>query len=166
MQSLSITNGLSYTGSLFIKKGELTSIILQSNSSSRWVASATFDVENGVVTSGTWEIEEYGNGWYRCSISGNAVQTTTAAGLEMYTSTGAGRDGDGLQGAATSSGNILPNGTRNSLSFDRGDALSDFSGKTKEIAYYNEILTDLELETRTSYRSLNEMVTELNLNAL
>jgi hypothetical protein len=95
-QSLSITNGLSYTGSIFIKKGELTSIILQSNSSSRWVASATFDVENGVVTSGTGEIEDYGNGWYRCSISGNAVQTTTAAGLEMYTSLGAGRDGDGL----------------------------------------------------------------------
>lgn len=95
-QSLSITNGLSYTGSIFIKKGELSSIILQSNSSSRWVASATFDVENGVVTSGTGEIEDYGNGWYRCSISGNAVQTTTAAGLEMYTSVGAGRDGDGL----------------------------------------------------------------------
>ncbi len=95
-QSLSITNGLSYTGSIFIKKGELTEITLQSNSSSRWVASAIFDVENGVVTSGTGVIEDYGNGWYRCSISGNAVQTTTVAGLEMYTSVGTGRDGDGL----------------------------------------------------------------------
>ena len=95
-QSLSVQNGLSYTGSIFIKKGELTSIILQSNSSSRWVASATFDVENGLVTSGTGVIEDYGNGWYRCSISGNAVQTTTVAGLEMYTSVGAGRDEDGL----------------------------------------------------------------------
>ena len=36
----------------------------------------------------------------------------------------------------------------------------------KKLAYYDEILTDLELETLTSYRSLNEMVTELNLNAL
>ena len=41
-----------------------------------------------------------------------------------------------------------------------------FYGKTKEIAYYDEILTDEELEYMTSYRSLNEMVTELNLNAL
>ena len=37
---------------------------------------------------------------------------------------------------------------------------------TKEIGYYDEILTDEELEYMTSYRSLNEMVTELNLNAL
>ncbi len=65
-QSLSITNGLSYTGSIFAKKGELTSVVLQSNSSSRWVASATFDLENGVVTSGNGVIADYGNGWYRC----------------------------------------------------------------------------------------------------
>ena len=44
--------------------------------------------------------------------------------------------------------------------------INPFYGKTKEIGYYDEILTDLELETLTSYRSLNEMVTELNLNAL
>jgi len=37
---------------------------------------------------------------------------------------------------------------------------------TKELGYYDEILTDEELEYMTSYRSLNELVTELNLNAL
>ena len=73
---------------------------------------------------------------------------------------------DGFKVATSSSGNIFPNGTLNSLSFDRGDALSDFYGKTKEIAYYDTALTDEELEYLTSYRSLNEMVTELNLNAL
>ena len=52
------------------------------------------------------------------------------------------------------------------LAFDDGDGNNDFYGKTKEIAYYDEILTDLELETLTSYRSLNELVTELNLNEL
>ena len=41
-----------------------------------------------------------------------------------------------------------------------------FYGKTKEIGYYNEILTDLELETLTSYRSWEEMVKELNLNII
>jgi len=95
-QSLSITNGLSYTGSIFAKKGELTSLRLASNSNSRWVAGAEFNLENGTVTSGTGVIENYGNGWYRCSISGNAVQTTTVAGFEIYTSVGVGRDGDGL----------------------------------------------------------------------
>ena len=40
-----------------------------------------------------------------------------------------------------------------------------FYGNTKEIAVY-DTLTDAELETLTSYRSLSEMVTELNLNTL
>ena len=54
----------------------------------------------------------------------------------------------------------------NTLNFDGGLGFQDFYGKTKEIAYYDEILTDVELEYLTSYRSLNELVTELNLNAL
>ena len=95
-QSLSITNGLSYTGSIFVKKGELSVVRLASNSTSRWDAGAEFNLENGTVTSGTGVIEDYGNGWYRCSISGNAVETTTVAGFEIYTSVGAGRDGQGL----------------------------------------------------------------------
>ena len=41
-----------------------------------------------------------------------------------------------------------------------------FRGKTKEIGYYDTALTDEELEYLTSYRSLNELVTELNLNEL
>ena len=39
-------------------------------------------------------------------------------------------------------------------------------GKTKEIAYYDTILTDLELETLTSYKSWTSMVNELNLNII
>ena len=58
------------------------------------------------------------------------------------------------------------NGTLTELSFYRGDNNFDFYGKTKEIGYYDTALTDLELETLTSYRSLNELVTELNLNTL
>ena len=52
------------------------------------------------------------------------------------------------------------------LSFFEQGTTNPFYGKTKEIAYYDTILTDAELEYLTSYRSLNEMVTELNLNAL
>jgi hypothetical protein len=54
----------------------------------------------------------------------------------------------------------------NEVRFDDGDGNVPFYGKTKEIAYYDTVLTDLELETLTSYRSLNELVTELNLKAL
>ena len=52
------------------------------------------------------------------------------------------------------------------INFSYPDEANPFQGKTKEIGYYDEILTDLELETLTSYRSLNELVTELNLNEL
>jgi hypothetical protein len=54
----------------------------------------------------------------------------------------------------------------NSLNFDRVDNGNNFYGKTKEIGYYDAVLTDSELEYLTSYRSLNELVTELNLNTL
>ena len=51
------------------------------------------------------------------------------------------------------------------ISFDTA-SLNDFHGKTKELGYYDTALTDEELEYMTSYRSLNELVTELNLNTL
>jgi len=43
---------------------------------------------------------------------------------------------------------------------------NSFYGKTKELGYYDTALTDEELEYMTSYRSLNELVTVLNLNKL
>ena len=52
------------------------------------------------------------------------------------------------------------------LAFDDGSGANDFYGKTKELAYYDTALTDAELETLTSYSSLSELVTELNLNTL
>ena len=71
---------------------------------------------------------------------------------------------NGFEIGTDTNGNI-PSGL-SKLSFNSGTTAAPFYGKTKEIAYYDEILTDEELEYMTSYRSLNEMVTELNLNAL
>ena len=59
----------------------------------------------------------------------------------------------------------LPTGL-NQLDFDYGTGQFPFYGKTKEIGYYDEILTDLELETLTSYRTWEAMVKELNLNII
>lgn len=52
------------------------------------------------------------------------------------------------------------------LAFDDGGGSLPFYGKAKGINVYQTALTDAELEYLTSYRSLAEMVTELNLNAL
>jgi len=71
---------------------------------------------------------------------------------------------NGLKVSTDSSGST-PIGL-DSLQFNGGSGTLDFHGKTKEIAYYDTALTDEELEYLTSYRSLNELVTELNLNTL
>jgi len=52
------------------------------------------------------------------------------------------------------------------LEFRRGNGTSDFYGKTKQVGYYNTALTDLELETLTSYTSWVSMVNALNLNII
>ena len=54
----------------------------------------------------------------------------------------------------------------NKINFDFGQGSFDFYGKTKEIGYYDTALTDLELETLTSYRNWVSMVNELNLNII
>ena len=62
-------------------------------------------------------------------------------------------------------GGLLPTGL-NTLNFNDGAGGADYYGKTKEIGYYDTVLTDLELETLTSYRTWEEMVKELNLNII
>ena len=52
------------------------------------------------------------------------------------------------------------------LKFSNGSNDFPFYGKTKEIGYYDTALTDLELETLTSYKSWTSMVNELNLNII
>ena len=73
---------------------------------------------------------------------------------------------NGIEFDSNLSGSIFNANTLTEIAFDLGDGSNDLYGKTKELGYYDEILTDLELETLTSYRSLNELVTVLNLNEL
>ena len=73
---------------------------------------------------------------------------------------------NGFKVGEDTSGTLNPQGTFTKLSFLRGASQLPFYGKTKEIGYYDAVLTDAELETLTSYRSLSELVTELNLNTL
>jgi hypothetical protein len=61
---------------------------------------------------------------------------------------------------------IFPSNTLDDLKFGVVGSGSNFYGKTKEISYYDTALTDLELETLTSYRTWLSMVKELNLNVI
>ena len=62
-------------------------------------------------------------------------------------------------------GSTFSDGTLTDLNFDFGGSFN-FYGKTKELGYYDTALTDLELETLTSYRNWVSMVNELNLNII
>jgi len=73
---------------------------------------------------------------------------------------------NGFEVATDTSGVTFSANTLNTFQFDRGNGAEDFYGKTKELGYYDTALTDEELEYMTSYRSLNELVTVLNLNKL
>jgi hypothetical protein len=52
------------------------------------------------------------------------------------------------------------------IDFSLPSATNPFYGNTKELGYYDTALTDLELETLTSYRNWVSMVNELNLNII
>ncbi len=49
--------------------------------------------------------------------------------------------------------------TLTTISFDNGDAVENFFGKTREVQYFDSALTDAQLETLTSWTSLQEMIT-------
>ncbi len=51
--------------------------------------------------------------------------------------------------------------TLNQLRFEDGASFNDFRGKTKELSVFKEALTDLELETLTSWVSFTQMATDL-----
>ena len=73
---------------------------------------------------------------------------------------------NGFKVATNTSSSVTPSGL-NAFEFELGGGFGLFAYlKTKEIGYYDTILTDEELEYLTSYRSLNELVTVLNLNEL
>ena len=57
---------------------------------------------------------------------------------------------NGVEVLTDTNGNVFSSGTLNRLSFDRADGGDDFYGKCKQLIYFNEALSDSELQTLTS----------------
>ena len=53
-------------------------------------------------------------------------------------------------------GSTTPSGLLD-LSFDRGDGTRNFNGNTKQLQYFDSVLTDSELEQLTSWVSFSDM---------
>ena len=65
--------------------------------------------------------------------------------------------GNGFELDTNTSGNT-PIGL-SELAFDDGTGGNPFYGKTREVQYFDSVLTDAQLETLTSWTSLQEMIT-------
>ena len=64
---------------------------------------------------------------------------------------------NGIKVLTDISGSTFSDGTLNEFSFDGGDGLFDWYGKTKQIQYFDTALTDSDLETLTSWTSFSDM---------
>jgi hypothetical protein len=100
-QDISISVGDDITWSIFVKKGERNWIYLRDTAAGNFTS--WFDLENGVVGTKTGtlqnKIEDYGNGWYRCSIT--YTSTSTTAKVRIYTAVADNQEpyqGDGTSG--------------------------------------------------------------------
>ena len=71
------SNGIDYTLTVFAKEGEYDMLRLEDGNNSQ---GAWFDLSNGTLgtvgTSVTAKIQNYGNGWYRCSVTKPSVSTS------------------------------------------------------------------------------------------
>ena len=75
-QAATTTNGTTYTASVYAKKGNQNFLGLEIRGASS-STDTVFNLNTGVVVSGTGTIESVGNGWYRCTITKAANNTST-----------------------------------------------------------------------------------------
>lgn len=92
-ETVSVSNGTTYSFSVFLKKGDLRYAVIRSLFSINGVTPANsnciFDLDNGsVVYTGTdvvsASIEAYPNNWYRCSFVSIASATNSAPFIDFY----------------------------------------------------------------------------------
>ncbi len=66
---------------------------------------------------------------------------------------------NGFELSTDTSGSTFSEGTLTRINFDDGGGGVDFYGNTRELQYFDSVLTDAQLETLTSWTSLQEMIT-------
>lgn len=83
--TLNLTNGSTYTYSVFAKKGErkFLRLRLENAGVGSGQINAFFDLENGSTPTSGASIINYGNGWYRCIASGTANTTSYVAKINV-----------------------------------------------------------------------------------
>jgi hypothetical protein len=93
--AIASSTGTTYTASCFFKASERTSVYMAIFDIVSGDASALFNLSNGTASNtsyGSWTntsytITNYGNGWYRCTVTGTQGAGTTAR-LDIYMANG------------------------------------------------------------------------------
>ena len=79
--NIAITSGTTYSTSFFVKANTtpwLEIRLMQSNESDAGISGTVFNLTSGTITSGSGTIQNYGNGWYRCTNIGTSNFTGNA----------------------------------------------------------------------------------------
>ncbi|MDA7622606.1 hypothetical protein N8693_01435 [Verrucomicrobia bacterium] len=79
-KTVNVTSGKTYSASVYVKASGYNYLFLSSGNTSIWAARAYFDLSNGTVGTvgfGTASIEDVGNGYFRCSITGSAASSSS-----------------------------------------------------------------------------------------
>jgi hypothetical protein len=115
--SISVVSGTTYSTSLFVKAGTssvLRIVLRRDNEAVIGIGDTIFNVTSGTITSGSGTIENYGNGWYRCTNIGTSNFTGGArifinlydtAGNQSYIGT-AGTNNMYIWGAQLETGSV------------------------------------------------------------
>jgi hypothetical protein len=120
-ETVSVSNGTTYSFSVFLKKGDLRYAVIRSlfsqNGTTTANSNSVFDLDNGSVTyTGTdivsASIEAYTNDWYRCSFVSLASGTGSAPFIDFYfTSSSSSTQASGTSGFGYGWGMQLEAGT-------------------------------------------------------
>jgi hypothetical protein len=99
--AFSVTLGVAYTLSCYVKAGERTTVTIASGSG-RLNITTTYNLSTGTVTSSSASnstITSVGNGWYRVTATGTVVSATGVIQPIFYLNTTSAYTGDGTSGA-------------------------------------------------------------------
>jgi len=101
--SFSFTSGTTYTGTIYAKKAERTLCRFGAGNTAVWAAGVIVDLSSGTITNifaGSGTVTDVGNGWYRISITGEALLTLSTNFTMRLVSSGTtiSYTGDGYSG--------------------------------------------------------------------
>lgn len=100
-RAFGFTSGTTYIVSVFAKTNG-RNLQIRGGNTATWPGNANFDLVNGLVQSvslGTAYIENYGNGWYRCTVKATAsASSTTNVNFRLVEGTISTYTGDGSSG--------------------------------------------------------------------